>query len=438
VKYYSTKDKGLRVGLKEAVLSGMPSDGGLYMPEYIPLLSGEELRRIEKGTLPEIAVTVLQDYVSEDLSVNELEEIVLSAFNFPIPLKEIDENKAVLELFHGPTLAFKDVGARFMSRLMSKLITNDKSGLNIIVATSGDTGSAVANGFYDIEGIRVFILFPSGKVSTLQKKQMTTLGKNIIPLEISGTFDDCQKIVKNALNDKILNSQHRLTTANSINIARLLPQSVYYFKGYYDALKLNDYDEQIIFCVPSGNFGNLCAGLLAKKMGLNIRHFIAATNVNDVVPEYLRSGTFKARKSVQTLSNAMDVGNPSNFERIVDLYDGLYEKTTAEITGFAFSDTETKTQISTTLRQSEYLLDPHGAVGLLALEKYMKDRKGTLYGVSLETAHPSKFIETVEGVIGNAVSIPQRLSDCLNKEEHQILMENDYEKIREFLYEKMI
>ncbi len=438
MKFYSTKNKSCSVSLKKAVLSGMPSDGGLYMPEFIPVLNDTEIHRMEVESIPEIAMTVLKDYVSEDINITELEEIVWEALNFQFPVKAIDENKAVLELFHGPTLAFKDVGARFMSRLMSKLIRNEKQGQNIIVATSGDTGSAVASGFYNVEGVQVFILFPSGKISTLQQKQMTTLGKNIKPIEVKGTFDDCQKIVKKALNDEYINEKHRVTTANSINVARLLPQAVYYFKAYHESKKLNPTKKEIVFCVPSGNFGNLCAGLLAKKMGLHIAHFLAATNVNDSVPEYLRTGHFQSKSSVQTISNAMDVGNPSNFERILDLYDNDLKRIKHDISGYSFNDKHTLDMMKKTFNDRGYILDPHGAVGLLALAEYLKKNDENFFGISLETAHPSKFRETVEAVIKQELEIPQRLLNRIKLKESSIKANNNYQETKTILLDQMI
>jgi threonine synthase len=439
MKYYSTKNKKTRVSLKEAVLQGMPCDGGLYMPESIPRFNQEEMAEMQNMNLKEIAAKVLYEFVSEDISLDDLNCIVHSALNFEIPLHHLDKNKAVLELFHGPTLAFKDVGARFMSRLLAKLIKDDTSGLNIIVATSGDTGSAVANGFYDVEGINVFILFPSGKVSTIQRKQMTTLGKNIMPIEVNGTFDDCQRIVKKLLNDEALNKNHRITTANSINIARLLPQTVYYFKAYFEAIKqLGDKHTDIVFSVPSGNFGNLCAGLFAQKMGLKCGNFIAATNINDVVPEYLKTGIFTSRSSMQTISNAMDVGNPSNFERILDLFDNDYSRINSNIAGMSFDDEETKKQIKNTWTDYKYILDPHGAVGLLALNNYTSHAEKNTFGIALETAHPAKFRETVESVLNVKLKLPERLLKCEKKEEFSIMAENDYPSIKRLLNKKLL
>ncbi len=430
MKYYSTKNKNLMTDLKTAVTKGMPSDGGLYMPEDIPQIALPVLSKFQNMPINDIAKIVLKKFVDEDLNQSDFEEIVDDALNFDTPLETITDNISVLELFHGPTLAFKDVGARFMSRLLSKLIKNDKQEINIVVATSGDTGSAVASGFSNVEGIQVFILYPSKKISDIQKKQITTYGHNIHPLEILGTFDDCQRIVKRLLIDNQVNKYHSITTANSINIARLLPQVVYYFKG---VSQLREY-EKLYVSVPSGNFGNMCAGIIAKKMGVKISKFIAATNINDVVPQYLMTGEYLPKPSISTLSNAMDVGDPSNFERIMDLYHHDYKMIKADILGLVFTDEQTKTKIKDVFQKHHYLLDPHGAVGFLALEEVLKknSHKPDIKGISLETAHPSKFQEHMEKIIDQPIEIPPRLKERLSLSESFEILPNEYEKIKAY------
>lgn len=430
MKYFSTQNKGLRIDLKTAVVTGMPSDGGLYLPETIPQISSHVLPEFQKMPLNEIAKVVLKDYIVEDLPQRDFETIVDEALNFDTPLQKITDQISVLELFHGPTLAFKDVGARFMSRLLSKLIKNEKQAINIVVATSGDTGSAVASGFYNVEGIRVFILFPSKKISDIQKKQITTYGNNIHSLEIEGTFDDCQRIVKKLLRDDQIKKKHHITTANSINIARLLPQIVYYFK----AVSRFQEQDDLTVCVPSGNFGNLCAGLMAKKMGMRVHNFIAATNINDVVPQYLKTGEYVPKASKRTLSNAMDVGDPSNFERILALYQHDHYMMSQDITGYAFTDEATKSKIKEIFQKKGYLLDPHGAVGFLALEKHFKtfSHLPSNKGITLETAHPAKFATDIEKIIEKNINFPVRLKERLGLKEKFELMPNQYDKIKEY------
>lgn len=428
MKYSSTKNKNQMTDLKTAVTMGMPADGGLYMPEDIPQITLPVLSSFRNMPINDIAKVILKKYVANEVTQSDFEEIVDDALNFDTPLHTITDNISVLELFHGPTLAFKDVGARFMSRLLSKLIKNDKQEINIVVATSGDTGSAVASGFYNVEGIRVFILYPSKKISDIQKKQITTYGQNIYPLEIKGNFDDCQRIVKQLLIDKQIKRDLTITTANSINIARLLPQLVYYFKA---VSQLQDF-EKLYVSVPSGNFGNLCAGIIAKKMGLKIYKFIAATNINDVVPQYLMTGEYLPKPSKSTLSNAMDVGDPSNFERIMDLYHHDYEMIKNDIAGLAFSDEQTKIKIKEVFQKYQYLLDPHGAVGFLAMEETLEinSHKQGIHGISLETAHPAKFLEHMEKIINGTIEIPSRLKKRLSLREGFEILPNEYEKIK--------
>ncbi|MEL6802815.1 MAG: threonine synthase, partial [Bacteroidota bacterium] len=397
MKLYSTNNPDLRVGLSEAVFQALPPDRGLYMPlEIIPLPDSFFLE-MPNLSMAEMGFRICKHLFKGSIPDEDLKSIVYGAVNFPAPLVKINDRVSVLELFHGPSLAFKDFGARFMARLMSYFNRSSDDDLVILVATSGDTGGAVAAGFYDTPGIEVVILYPKGKVSALQEKQLTTLGKNIAALEIDGTFDDCQALVKQAFVDDNLRKQIRISSANSINISRLIPQSFYYF----DAVRQAGVDgPPLVFCIPSGNFGNLTAGLIAQKLGLPVAHFIAATNQNDVVPEYLSTGLYNPRPSSPTLSNAMDVGNPSNFMRMTDLYgqiNGLdplkkstWESMQSAISGYAFGDKETERALYKVYFEHQYLLDPHGAVGYLAIESYLRESKEEVRPILLETAHPAK------------------------------------------------
>ena len=366
--------------------------------------------------------------IGNSIDQESLKRIVDHTISFDAPLVEIAQDIFALELFHGPTLAFKDFGARFMSQLLSYFVEQDKREVTVLVATSGDTGSAVANGFYDVPGVKVIILYPSGKVSDFQEKQFTTLGKNITALEVNGTFDDCQRLVKAAFLDQEINSKCFLTSANSINIARLIPQSFYYFYGWSRIKK----GGRVVFSVPSGNFGNLTAGLLAQRLGLPIHHFIASTNANDVVPKYLMTGEFKTMNSVSTISNAMDVGNPSNFYRLLDLFDNDWSKFAKSITGFSFSDNETAMAIRETYKNQQYILDPHGAVGLLGLKKYQSSNPNTV-GIFLETAHPAKFNNTVEKILGRSIDLPDQLKLFISREKVSSNIGNDFPSFKEFL-----
>ncbi|MEM6628224.1 MAG: threonine synthase [Bacteroidota bacterium] len=426
---YSTKSRSKTVSLKEAVLQGLPPDNGLYMLEDIPVLPPAFFDNISAFSFPELAFQVARNLIGTSINDQNLKTIIDRSIVFDAPLVSLDPNTHVLELFHGPTLAFKDFGARFMAELMSFLVQNDNRKLTILVATSGDTGGAVAKGFYQTEGIEVIILYPSGKVSALQEKQLTTLGGNITALEIQGTFDDCQALVKQAFLDSDLQRYLWLTSANSINIARLIPQSFYYFRAYQ---QLKNKHEPFLFVVPSGNFGNLTAGLMAKKMGMPVAKFIAATNVNDVVPEYLESGVFHPRSSVPTLSNAMDVGNPSNFARIMDLYGADHEEVTRSIEGYAFTDLSTKEAIKELYDRFEYVIDPHGAVGYLALKEYQL-RFPQSSGIILATAHPGKFVDTVEETLGFPVHIPERLSKLADLPKDSIVMDTDFGSFKAYL-----
>ncbi|MCB0549242.1 MAG: threonine synthase [Phaeodactylibacter sp.] len=439
MELYSTKNKKALTNLKHAVLKGLPDDNGLFMPVEIPRLPSAFIENLPDYSFQEIAFTICQSLLKGAIPDESLRDIIQNAVNFPAPIVRLDEEKYILELFHGPSLAFKDFGARFMAQLMSYFNQGEGRELVILVATSGDTGGAVAAGFLQTPGTKVVILYPSGKVSMLQEKQLTTLGHNILALEVDGTFDDCQSMVKQAFLDKELTEKIRLTSANSINISRLIPQSFYYFEAYKQLPR----DERgVIFCVPSGNFGNLTAGLMAQHMGLPVRHFIAATNVNDVVPEYLESGIFSPRPSVRTLSNAMDVGNPSNFARMLDLYEGKEEGSTwnnmrQSITGYAFGDDETRTAVSEVFRKYNYVIDPHGAVGYLALKDYQEKLPNTK-GVILETAHPAKFLDEVEAILGRKVEVPERLALLAERKKEAVSMPVEFAGFKEWLLNNLV
>ncbi len=438
MKLYSTNNKNNIVDLKEAVFKGLPEDKGLFMPLVIPELSQNFIQNIEKYSFQEIGFEITKALLQGYLSDKEIKNIIQEAINFPAPVIQLDEHKGILELFHGPSLAFKDFGARFMAQLMSHFNHKEEQDLVILVATSGDTGGAVAAGFFDTAGIEVIILYPSGKVSLLQEKQLTTLGKNITAIEIDGSFDDCQALVKKAFLNKTLTKHIRLSSANSINIARLIPQSFYYFEAYKQVKSLG---KDVVFSIPSGNFGNLTAGLLAHEMGLPAHHFIAATNINDVVPEYLKKGTYQTRPSVRTISNAMDVGAPSNFARMLDLYHpskhnecSTWNTMTQHINGYAFSDKQTKAAITEVYNTYNYIIDPHGAVGYLALQEYQRSNEGrNTFGIIFETAHPSKFIDSIQGLIPTPVHIPARLLKLKNKEKVSIRLSKDFDTFHEWL-----
>jgi len=431
MKYYSTNNKNNIVSFKEAVLKGIADDGGLFMPSEFPKLPVEFIQNISKNSFKEISFTVAKNLLSGDLPDDILYKIINSAINFDAPLVPLDERTNILELFHGPTLAFKDFGARFMAETMSYLNKNSDKEIVILVATSGDTGRAVANGFYKVDGIKVVLLYPGGKVSRIQEQQLTTLGENITALEVDGTFDDCQRLVKQAFPDKQLTGKLTLSSANSINIARLIPQSFYYFNAYAQVIKNK---QRVIISVPSGNFGNLTAGLIAKEMGLPVSHFIAAVNANDVFPNYIGTSVFTPKPSVKTLSNAMDVGNPSNFTRILDMYGHKHNMIKQIIYSASFSDEQTKEAMKEVYTKYNYVMDPHGAVGYLALQKYINEKKLSDYaGIILETAHPSKFGDIAESVINKNIEIPGRLKLCLSKEKHSVKISTKYEDLSSFL-----
>ena len=425
MKYISTRQQE-ETNIKTAILKGLADDGGLFMPEYIPQLDSAFFENLPNLTLQEIGFRVAREFLGESIRNENLKEIIDEVLNFEIPAVKISENIYSLELFHGPTMAFKDVGARFMARMMSYF--SEGKPMKVIAATSGDTGSAVASGFFGVPGIEVYILYPKGKVSPLQEKQLTTWGGNIQALEIDGTFDDCQALAKQILSDEELNQKFTLTSANSINIARLIPQSFYYFWAFAQLQKLG---KPIVFSVPSGNFGNLTAGLFAKKMGLPIHHFVASTNANDIVPNYLETGIYTAKSSVQTISNAMDVGNPSNFERMKNLFDNDVSEFKREIDSYSFSDEETKIAMRKVRNDFGYTLDPHGAVAYLGFQKYLEKNNEELIGVLLETAHPAKFVEVVENVLKETIEIPEKLAAFGRKDKLATLLPNDLSKIKE-------
>ncbi len=428
---YSTNNHQTTYTLKEAVLRGLPPDNGLFMPTHIPALPTTFWEAFDQLSFQDLSFEVSAQLLGDSIPDQDLRRIIDQSITFDAPLRKIEDKGYILELFHGPTLAFKDFGARFMAQLMSYLIKDEQQGLHILVATSGDTGGAVANGFYQTEGIHVTILYPSGKVSYLQEKQLTTLGENITALEIDGTFDDCQAMVKQAFLDTHLNQYLRLTSANSINIARLIPQSFYYFRAFQ---QLPIEERHAVFVIPSGNFGNLTAGMLASRMGLAISKYIAATNVNDIVPSYLITGKFQPRPSVRTISNAMDVGNPSNFARMMDLYAHDHEAIIQDVQGYAYDDTETRAAIRTVYTKDQYIIDPHGAVGYLAWKAYCEE-KGVVPGVILGTAHPAKFIDVVEEEINGTVELPPQLSMIKDKPKKAMRMEASFEKLKSYLME---
>jgi len=430
MKYRSTLRNSPEVSLRDAVLRGSAPDGGLYMPVEIPQLKKDFLKRLPSLTFPEIAHDIGTLFLGDEVPQHVLMKIVTEAFNFPVPLVALDERLHVLELFHGPTLAFKDFGARFMARLMGYFVQESGKQLTVIVATSGDTGSAVAQAFLGVSGIRVVILYPAGRVTSAQEKQLTTLGQNITALEVSGSFDDCQRMAKQALVDPAIAEKLTVTSANSINIARLIPQSFYYFAG---VAQLGLSDSLPVFSVPSGNFGNLTGGLLAKRIGLGVAQFIAATNVNDVVPEFLRTGQMTPRASRRTISNAMDVGNPSNFARIVDLYGNDLKAIRRDIWGCSFSDEETLRIMHDVQERHGYVLDPHTAVGVLGWLSYAKQNQPSTHGIVLATAHPAKFAEVVARAIGVQPEMPERLAAFLDRPKKSVPFSNRFADLQEFL-----
>lgn len=432
MKYYSTNKQSQSVSLQEAVVKGLASDRGLFMPEAIKALPSSFYDHIEDLSFQEIAYRVADAFFGEDIPADTLKDIVYDTLNFDVPLVKVEENIYSLELFHGPTLAFKDVGGRFMARLLSYFIRKEgQKDVNVLVATSGDTGSAVANGFLGVEGIHVYVLYPKGKVSEIQEKQFTTLGQNITALEVDGTFDDCQALVKSAFMDKELNDHLLLTSANSINVARFLPQAFYYFYAYAQLKKMGQADnKKVVVCVPSGNFGNITAGLFGKQMGLPVSRFIAANNKNDIFYQYLQTGKYNPRPSVATIANAMDVGDPSNFARVLDLYQESHEAICRDISGTTYTDEQIRETVKTTYLQTGYLLDPHGACGFRALKEGLNEGET---GIFLETAHPAKFLETVEDIIADKVTIPAKLQEFMKGEKQSLPLSKEFADFKAYL-----
>ena len=429
MKYYSTNKESPKASFKEATIKGQAPDKGLYFPETVPQVEKDLIDHIENISNEEIAFRVIKPYVSDEIKDDDLFKIVSETINFPIPLVKVNDNIFSLELFHGPTLAFKDVGARFMSRCLGYFNRNSDKHTTVLVATSGDTGGAVANGFYNVPGVDVIILYPSGKVSAVQEKQLTTLGKNIRGLEIEGNFDECQQMVKEAFADEEINKKLFLTSANSINVARWLPQQFYYFFAYK---QWSDKVHAPVISVPSGNFGNICAGILAKQSGLPVHHFIAACNVNDAVTKYLQTEIFQAQTAVPTLSNAMDVGNPSNFIRILEIFHHQFPDLAKNLSSYSISDEETLATIKEVYERSDYLLDPHGAVGYLSLKRFL-EKHPRRKGIFLETAHPVKFPDAVEEATSTKINMPSPLSSIMEAEKKSVKMKGSYELFKNFL-----
>ncbi len=430
MQYYSTNGKAPLATLEEAVVRGLAPDKGLYMPQEIRPLPQEFYDNIENMSFQEMSYQVAHNFFGDDVDAESLREIVFDTLAFETPIVKVEDNIYSLELFHGPTLAFKDVGARFMARLLRYFIKREgKKQVNVLVATSGDTGSAVANGFLGVDGIHVYVLYPKGKVSKIQESQFTTLGKNITAIEVDGVFDDCQALVKSAFMDEELQGHMNLTSANSINVARFLPQAFYYFNAYAQAKKLGKADNLTI-CVPSGNFGNITAGLFAQRMGLPIKHFIAANNANDIFYNYLLSGIYSPKASIQTIANAMDVGDPSNFARILDLYKSSHTEICNHISGATYSDDEIAATMKKCYEQTGYVLDPHGACGYQALKDNLKEGET---GVFLETAHPAKFKEKVDAILSTDIEIPTRLADFMKGKKQSLEMAADFSAFKQFL-----
>ena len=429
MQYYSLNRQSPLADFKEAAIRGQAPDKGLYFPEHIPVFDTSFFHNIEKMADEEIAYQVIQPYVGGDIPEKELKKITKETINFLIPLIKVNENIYSLELFHGPTLAFKDVGARFMSRCLGYFAKQRNEKLIVLVATSGDTGGAVANGFYEVKGVEVVILYPSGKVSSVQEKQLTTLGKNIHALEVAGTFDHCQQLVKQAFADADVNKKIFLTSANSINIARWLPQQFYYFLAY----KQWPFKKHPpVISVPSGNFGNLCAAILAHASGLPVQHFIAACNVNDVVPEFLKTGNYEPKKTIPTISNAMDVGDPNNFIRILEIFEEDISELKRILSASSVTDDDTRSTIKKVYKRNHYLLDPHGAVGYLSLEKYLK-KNPSMKGIFVETAHPVKFYDVVEPVIEEKIPLPPAIQKIINENKVTTRMDVNYDFLKKFL-----
>ena len=432
MNYYSTNKQSPLVDFKEATIKGQAPDKGLYFPERIPQLDNKLIREIENISIEEIAFRVIAPYVGNTIPEEKLMQIVNETVNFPIPLVPVTASISSLELFHGPTLAFKDIGARFMSRCLGYFVKDETRKITVLVATSGDTGGAVANGFYEVEGVEVVILYPSGKVSPVQEKQLTTLGKNIHALEVEGSFDDCQQLVKEAFMDTEIQQRRFLTSANSINVARWLPQQFYYLFAYR---QWPNKEQPPVIAVPSGNFGNICAGILAMQSGLPVQHFIAACNANDIVSDYLLTQQLTPKKAVPTISNAMDVGNPSNFVRILEIFHHQFSDLKNKLSSCSITDDETKAVIRDVFNQFQYTLDPHGAIGYLALQRYLLQNPGQK-GIFLETAHPVKFPEAVESSTGSLISMPPAIASIMKKEKRSVLIKPDSQQLKEYLLQE--
>lgn len=430
MQFYSTKTRSITASLEEAVFRSLPPDNGLYMPESIPTLSQDFLDSIEQLSFNEIAAEVGYTLLKDDLSRHDVDNIVDNSFSFHAPVVEITPDSHVLELFHGPSMAFKDFGARFMAALMSHFLAKSQKEIRILVATSGDTGGAVAQGFYKVPGISVTILYPSGKVSDIQEKQLTTLGHNITALEVEGTFDDCQRLVKEAFLDQELTAKYNLASANSINIARLIPQAFYYFSAY---AQTKHFGKPVVFSVPSGNFGNLSAGLLAYRMGLPVQHFVAATNRNNVVPRYLESSTYDPLPSIETISNAMDVGSPSNFVRLTRFFEEDWQEARNLISGYHFDDDQTKVSMRKVFEQTGYVMCPHTAVAYEGLQRYRQEQGGDFTGIFLATAHPAKFLDLVENTLDSPIDIPERLENLLLLAKKSIVLKPRFEDFKAYL-----
>ncbi|MEP3208653.1 MAG: threonine synthase [Maribacter sp.] len=428
MNYYSLHKQAPEVSFKNAVIKGIAPDKGLYFPKRITPLPDSFFEGIEDLSNQEIAFNAIHQFVSEEIPNEKLREILAHVLDFEFPVVKIEENVATLELFHGPTMAFKDVGARFMANCLGYFSEGESKEVTVLVATSGDTGGAVANGFLGVKGVKVVILYPSGKVSDIQERQLTTLGQNISALQVDGTFDDCQKMVKNAFLDEELQSHIQLTSANSINVARWLPQLFYFLFAYK---QVKPQGKQIVFSVPSGNFGNICAGMVAQKLGMPVTHFVAATNVNDTVPEFMKTGEYNPKPSTATISNAMDVGDPSNFIRIRHLFNNDFETLSKNLSSYTYSDAETREAMKLIYSDSNYIADPHGAVGYLGLKKYQESHPET-YGIFLETAHPVKFLDVVEETIPEKLEIPPQIQKVLLKEKKSTPIKT-YQELKQFL-----
>ena len=433
MKYYSTNGKAPLATLHEAVVKGLAGDRGLYMPESIKKLPQSFFDNIERLSFQELSYVVAQAFFGDDVNEEDLKRIVYDTLSFDCPVAQVTDSIYSLELFHGPTLAFKDVGARFMARLLQYFIRQEgREQVNVLVATSGDTGSAVANGFLGVDGIHVYVLYPKGKVSKIQESQFTTLGKNITAVEVDGVLDDCQALVKIAFMDEELNKHMKLTSANSINVARFLPQAFYYFNAYARMKELGK-SENMVVCVPSGNFGNITAALFGHRMGLPVKRFIAANNANDIFYNYLQTGKYEPKASRQTIANAMDVGDPSNFARIYDLYHGDHALVSSLISGATYSDDQIRDTMRKCFSDNKYILDPHGACGFRALSEQLQAGE---YGVFCETAHPAKFKETVEATIGAEVEIPERLAAFMKGKKQSVEMAKDFSSFKDFLMQE--